>query len=317
MRFLYPEIEPYHRFYLDGGAKHRVYVEECGNPSGFPALFLHGGPASGCKPEHRRFFDPRKYRIILFDQRGAGRSLPYGELEENTTWDLVGDMERIRRQLEIERWLLFGGSWGAALALLYAQKYPGRVAGMILRGTFLARRRDLEWFAKEGANRIYPEQWQRLVDSIPPAERGDLIEGICSSLWGDDEPARLWTAREWSAWGGQVSLGNEYQPSEMEAHDTQKMVLQVRMEMHYARNRYFLEEDQILANCGRLCQIPAIILHGRNDLVSPVEAAYSLHLRLPEAEWRVLPASGHVARGEEMIDALVSATDGMAERLIL
>jgi proline iminopeptidase len=315
MRTLYPEINPYHTFFLETGTLHSVYVEESGNPNGIPALFLHGGPCSGTKPDHRRFFDPQKYRIILFDQRSCGLSLPFGELESNTTQDLIDDMERIRERLHIETWLLFGGSWGGTLALLYAQQHPRQVAALIIRGVFLARCEDLDWFTQGGARRIYPEQWSRLAASVPEAERGDMIAGIYKTLRGGDELARRRAAKEWTAWNGQVSLGLEYTSEPHDEHATQKMLRQVCMEMHYAQHRYFIEENRILTHCSRLQHIPTAIIHGRNDLVCPVEAGYSLHQAMPQADFRVLPHSGHVARGEEMIDALVTATDNMAERL--
>lgn len=315
MRTLYPEITPYHTFFLKTGTCHEVYVEESGNPDGIPAIFLHGGPCSGTKPDHRRFFDPEKYRIILFDQRGCGLSQPFGALENNTTQDLIDDMERIREQLHIETWLLFGGSWGGALALLYAQQHPGRVAAMIIRGVFLARRMDMDWFIRDGASRIYPEQWHRFSAAVPEAHRGDMMEGIHKMLWGSDELGRRRAAKEWTAWNGQVALGLDYTAESHEEHATQKLVQQVRMEMHFAHNRYFIEENQILMKCERLRHIPAVIIHGRNDLVCPVEAGYSLYQAMPHAEFNVLPQSGHVARGEEMLDALVTATDQLSERL--
>ncbi|MGZ8162002.1 MAG: prolyl aminopeptidase [Methylobacter sp.] len=315
MKILYPEIQPYHTFFLETGSKHSVYVELSGNPDGIPVIFLHGGPCAGTKPDHRRFFNPERYRIILFDQRGCGQSLPFGELEDNTTEDLIADMERIREQLGIERWLVFGGSWGAALALLYAQKHKDTVAGLIVRGVFLARQMDLDWFAKDGANRIYPEQWQRLIESLPEQQRENLLPGIVQVLWGEDEVARLRAAKEWAAWNGQVALGSNYQPAVQNGQTAEKIIKQVRMEVHYARNHYFIEENRILENCGGLSGIPAIIIHGRNDLVCPIEAGMKLHLALPDAEYVILPNAGHVAQGEEMIDALVSATDKFAEKL--
>ncbi|MDD5579210.1 MAG: prolyl aminopeptidase [Methylobacter sp.] len=321
MKTLYPEIQPHHTFFLETGSKHSVYVELSGNPDGFPVIFLHGGPCSGTKPDHRRFFNPEFYRIILFDQRGCGQSLPFGELEDNTTGDLIDDMERIRQQLGIDRWLVFGGSWGATLALLYAQKHKNPVAGLIIRGVFLARRMDLDWFAKDGANRIYPEQWQRLVESIPEQQRENLLQGVSQALWGEDEVTRLRVAKEWTAWNGQVAMGNNFernncQPAAQNGNTADKLVKQVRMEVHYAMNNYFIEENRILENCGGLSGIPAIIIHGRNDLVCPIEAAMKLHQALPDAEYIILPNAGHVAQNEEMIDALISATDKFAEKLI-
>ena len=315
MKILYPEIPPYHTFFLETGSKHFVYVEQSGNPDGMPVVFLHGGPCSGTKPDHRRFFNPEHYRIILFDQRGCGLSLPFGELENNTTQDLVDDMERIRQQLGIEKWLVFGGSWGAALALLYAQQHPEKVVGLIIRAVFLVRQQDLEWFAKTGANLIYPEQWQRLLESIPEHAREDLVQGLCDALWGEDEVAKRRVAKEWMAWGGQVALGNDYKPDRPGDHVTDKMVKQVRMELHYAKHAYFIKENQILENCPLLQNIPTIIIHGRQDLVCPLEAGMKLHQALPHADYIVLPNAGHIAQGAKMIDALVSATNRFAEKL--
>ena len=314
MKTLYPEISPYNTLFLETASNHRIYIEESGNPDGIAVIFLHGGPCSGTKPDHRRFFNPQKYRIVLMDQRGCGLSTPFGELEHNTTQDLIHDIEQLRQQLSIEKWLLFGGSWGAALALLYAQHFPDKLCGMILRGVFLARLTDSNWFLTDGVNRIYPEQWQKLHDSIPENMRDDLFQGLCAGLWGEDELTQRRVAKAWSAWGAQVALGLDYQPDEAE-HITEKMVKQVMMELHYAKHRYFLSENQILENCHLLQNIPTMIIHGRYDLVCPMEAAAALHKALPHAQYQVLPKAGHIAKGEEMIDALVSATDKMAEKL--
>lgn len=314
MKTLYPEIQPYQTFFLETGGKHSVYVEQSGNPDGIPVIFLHGGPCSGTKPDHRRFFNPECYRIILFDQRACGQSLPFGELDGNTTQDLIDDMERIRRQLNIRQWLVFGGSWGGALGLLYAQQHDACVSGLVIRAVFLARQQDLDWFAKDGANRIYPEQWQRLVDSLPEDGRNDLLPSLCDVLWGEDEAARKRVTQAWMTWSAQVALGNTYQPVESGEPVTEKMVKQVRMELHYARHHYFIAEDQILENCSLLQNIPTRIIHGRQDLLCPIEAGMKLHQALPDAAYVVLPNAGHVAQHEEMIDALVSATDLFAEK---
>lgn len=315
MKTLYPEISPFDTFFLNAG-KHSIYVEQCGNPDGLPVVFLHGGPCSGIKPDHRRFFDPERYRIILFDQRGCGQSLPFGELVDNNTQALIDDMERIRIQLNIGQWPVFGGSWGGALALLYAQQHTDKVLGMIIRGVFLARQKDLDWFIRNGAGRIYPEQWSRLVDCIPAEFEQDPVQGLCDALWGEDELARLRAAKEWTAWGGQVALGSDFRPAPHQDHASHKMLEQVRMELHYARNAYFIEENQILDNCACLKAIPTIIIHGRNDLVCPIEAGWKLHKAMPHAEFIVLPNAGHIAQGKDMIDALVSATDTMADKLL-
>jgi proline iminopeptidase len=309
MKTLYPEISPYHTFFLETGTQHAVYVEQSGNPDGIPVIFLHGGPCSGTKPDHRRFFNPDFYHIILFDQRGCGLSVPFGELEHNSTQDLIDDMERIRLHIGVEQWLLFGGSWGAALALLYAQQQPDKVRGMIIRAVFLARQQDLEWFAKVGVNLIYPEQWQRLLESIPEPSRKKLISGLCTALGGNDEVAKRRVAKEWLAWGAQVALGNDYMPDRQNEHVTEKMVKQVGMELHYAKHHYFVTENQILENCALLRNIPTVIIHGRQDLVCPIEAGMKLHQALPEADYIILPNAGHIAQGAEMIDALVSTTD--------
>lgn len=315
MKTLYPEISPYASFFLETSTQHRIFIEESGNPNGIPVIFLHGGPCSGTKPDHRRFFNPEKYRIVLMDQRGSGSSLPFAELEHNTTQDLINDMEQLRQQLRIEQWLLFGGSWGAALALLYAQQHPEKVSAMILRGVFLARAKDLDWFLNEGVGRIYPEQWQKLHDSVPEALRANLLQGLCAGLWGKDELTKRRVAKEWTAWSTQVSLGADYQPDKTTEHATEKMLKQVMMELHYAKHQYFIRENQILDNCQVLNKIPTVIIHGRYDLVCPMEAALALHKALPDAEYIVLPNAGHIAKGDEMIDALVSATDKMAEKL--
>jgi proline iminopeptidase len=307
MKTLYPELQPFNSFFLETDSKHAVYVEQSGNPDGIPVIFLHGGPCSGTKPHHRRFFNPQRYHIILFDQRACGLSVPFGELEHNTSQDLCADMERIRTQLNIQQWLVFGGSWGGALALIYAQQHTDKVLGLIIRAVFLARQRDLDWFANDGVGRIYPEQWQRLMSSIPNASDHNLVQDCYNALWDKDEVTQRRVAKEWLAWGAQVALGNDYQAND--EHISEKMLKQARMELHYAKHRYFIAENQILANCYLLAAIPTVIIHGRMDLVCPIEAGLSLHHAMPHAEYIILPYAGHIAQGEDMIDALVTATD--------
>jgi proline iminopeptidase len=314
MNSLYPDISPFHVFYLETARNHQVYVEQSGNPAGIPVIFLHGGPCSGTKPDHRCFFDPERYHIILMDQRGCGQSLPFGELQGNTTQDLLEDMERIRQHLRIEQWLLFGGSWGGTLALLYAQRYPQCVNGMILRGVFLARQADMDWFLRDGVNRIYPQRWQDLLASVSAQCADDVLTQLCSAVFGDDLALARLAAQQWQLWGGQVALGREFQADSTQAVDEQA-VMQVQMELHYARNAYFMAENQILLDIALLPSVPTIIIHGQNDLTCPLEAGWQLHRALPAAKYIVLPNSGHVARGEEMIAALVAACDEMSEML--
>lgn len=312
MKSLYPEIEPFNSFLLETESLHKIYVEQSGNPVGIPVIFLHGGPCSGTRPEHRCFFNPKVYHIILFDQRGCGLSLPFGELEHNTTQDLIADMERIRLQLNIKQWLLFSGSWGSTLALLYAQQFTETVAGMIIRGVFLARQQDLDWFVREGASRIYPVQYQSLLDSLP--ERN--IDFLYTALWDKDEVTARRVTRAWMQWSSQVALGEAYQQKIQPEPITQKMVEQVKMELNFARNHYFITENQVLENCTCLQTIPTVIIHGRYDFVCPMAASFSLSKALPNADYQVLEQAGHIAQGEQMIDALVIACEKMAERLV-
>ncbi|MDF9392067.1 MULTISPECIES: prolyl aminopeptidase [Methylococcus] len=314
MKPLYPPIEPYasHRFDLGDG--HQVYVEECGNPDGIPAVFLHGGPGSGCRHHHRSFFDPERYRAILFDQRGCGRSTPHGAVKNNTTRHLLGDLEAIRERLSVPRWLLFGGSWGAALALLYAQAFPEQASGLVLRGCFLARKRDVDWFVRDGASRFHPESWQRFIDNFDSKEKAHLVRAIHCRLNGADELEQRRMAREWWLWSSRVTLGQAFTPTDDEPLPAGALA-QCRIELHYAAARYFIKEGQILEDCSKISHLPATIVHGRKDLVCPPEAAWLLHRALPRSELMILPNSGHLAQGEEMTDALVRALDSMAEKL--
>ncbi|MEE9413289.1 MAG: prolyl aminopeptidase [Methylococcales bacterium] len=317
MKPLYPPLEPFSSFTLEVDGVHRIYVEQCGNPEGLPVIYLHGGPASGCKPDHRCFFNPDIYRIILFDQRGCGRSEPFGELQNNTTQHLLEDMESIREHLRIQQWVLFGGSWGATLALLYTQQYRAAVSAMILRGTFLARESDLSWFAGNGANWIYPEMWEVFMSTINHNRHAtDAMQVFFDCLWGDDQQLQLNAALGWSIWGAQVALGNEFDLSTFPESADTAMLKQVRIEAHYAKADYFLSENQILKHCAGLQEIPAIIIHGRQDFVCPLESAWKLHKQLPKSHYICLPNTGHIAKGDEMIDALIQATDTLATQLV-
>lgn len=319
MKTLYPKNEPYQRFFLETGSVHSIYVELSGNAEGKPVIFLHGGPCSGTRPDHRYFFNPEQYLIILFDQRGCGQSLPFGEIVDNTTQDLIDDMERIREHLDIKKWLLFGGSWGGALALLYAQQHQDKVSAMIIRSVFLARQQDLDWFIKSGVNRIYPESWQQLLEALLILPEDNVVEGFYRMLWGDDVQLRINAATAWEAWGAQVALGKNYPGMSQNADLTEarahKLVLQARMELHYARENYFINENQILLASRKINTIPSVIIHARYDLVCPIEASFQLQQSLSQAELIVLANAGHIAKGDEMIDALVTATDKISEVL--
>jgi proline iminopeptidase len=315
MREMYPEIEPYRTHRLAVDAIHTLYVEECGNPAGLPVVFLHGGPGAGLSAYHRRFFDPTRYRIVLFDQRGAGQSTPFAELADNTTWHLVADIEAIREQLEIERWVVFGGSWGSTLALAYAQTHPERVLGLVLRGIFLGRPQELRWFNEVdgGASQIFPERWARFLAFIPEVERGSMLDAYWSRLTSDDEATRLAAARAWSAWeGGSTTLLHDPDAGG-EFEDPHKAVSLAVMEAHYFRHAIFLEPDQLLRDIGRIRRIPATIVHGRYDIICPMASAYDLSQAWPEARLQVVLA-GHSAADPAIVDKLVAATDLMADR---
>ncbi len=314
MRMLYEPIMPFAVDRLDSGDGHEVYVEQAGNPKGIPVLFIHGGPGSGCNDNHRRYFNPARYRVILFDQRGSGRSTPKGGVDNNTTPLMLQDMELIRKHAGVEQWLLFGGSWGSTLALLYAQAHPGRVCGMIVRGIFLARERDLYWFANDGVSRIFPDEWEKFLGVMTPAERRDPLAACQRHVLGNDQTLQQRYALAWSRWAGQVAtyLLPETPPTEP---DMAVIVQQARIEMHYAQHRYFLTQNQILDNVGKIPNVPVHIIHGRRDLTCTLDAAWALREKLPQAEFQVVREGGHLASEPVMVDALVSATDAMAEKI--
>ncbi|MCR6663044.1 MAG: prolyl aminopeptidase [Luteimonas sp.] len=313
MRTLYPEIEPYDIGTLQVDDRHTLYYEQCGNPKGKPVVLLHGGPGGGCSPKMRRFHDPSKYRIVLFDQRGAGRSTPHADLVGNTTWDLVADIEKLRELLGIERWQVFGGSWGSTLALAYAQSHPMRVSELVLRGIFMLRQWELQWFYQEGASRLFPEAWEHYIAAIPESERGDFITAFHKRLTSDDEATRLAAARAWSVWEGATSFLH-VDPDFVTGHEDAAFALAfARIENHYFVNKGFFEvDDQLLRDMYRIVDIPGVIVHGRYDVVCPIQNAWDLHKAWPKAELVVTPASGHSAFEAENIDALVKATDSFA-----
>ncbi len=312
LKTLYPEIEPFATYSLETADGHEIYVEQIGNSNGQPVIFLHGGPGSSCKDHHRCFFNPEKYHIILMDQRGAGRSKPSGELRNNTTQYLMADMELIRQCLGIEQWLLFGGSWGATLALLYAQQHNHRVSGLVLRGTFLARSCDAEWFFKDGgANQLFPEAWQRFIKHVSKPEQENLLAAYHRRLNSDDPQVQQAATREWDAWGGAVVLGDDFNAAELDGDVPETAVAQARIETHYGMNRYFIEENEIINNAASLQNIPCTIIHGEKDFMCPIGSSITLSKVLPNATLIKLVNSTHLAHGEEMIDALVTATDSI------
>jgi proline iminopeptidase len=310
LRQLYPPVEPLRSGLLRVSDLHEVYYEESGNPAGKPVVFLHGGPGGGTKPDYRRLFDAKAYRIVLFDQRGCGRSRPHAELRENTTWDLVADMERIRTHLGIARWQVFGGSWGSTLALAYAQTHPERVSELILRGIFLIRPQELAWFYQDGCSRMYPDAWEKFLAPIPEAERGDLMSAYHKRLTHEDENIRLAAARAWSVWEGST-LHFKPDPDRVQDFGTSAFALAfARIECHYFVNKGFFDErSAILANVHRFRHIPGVIVQGRYDVVCPPSTAWDLHRAWPEAAFHLIQDAGHAYDEPGILDALVAATD--------
>ncbi len=315
MRTLYPAIQPYVRHTLSVDDPHQLYVEECGNPEGIPVVFVHGGPGGGCEAWHRQLFNPDLYRIILFDQRGCGRSTPHAELRDNDTQALLADMELIRQHLDVDRWLVFGGSWGSTLGLLYAEAHPARVLGLVMRGIFLCRDQDIGWFYQSGASRLFPDYWHDFVAPVERDERHDMVAAYYRLLTGDDEVKRLTAAKAWSTWEGRTSTLNS--KPELVAHFANSHVARglARIECHYFINKAFIEPNQIIRQAYVLEDIPGVIIHGRYDAVCPVDQAVALHEAWPAARLNIVSASGHSAGEPAIADALIRATDEFAERL--
>ena len=306
---LYPKIKPYDSGFLNVD-QHQVYFEQCGNPNGKPALFLHGGPGGGGSEDVRRFFNPDLYRIVVFDQRGCGRSKPHGCLENNTTWHLVSDIENLREKLGIEKWLVFGGSWGSTLSLAYAQAHPKSVSELVLRGIFLLRKEELHWFYQDGASRIFPEAWSGFLDIIDEDKRNNLMSSYHEIFKSDDKEKRLKAAIAWSKWEAATS-SLAYKPSLVEEFSNPEFALAFALiENHYFVNKgWFKTENQIIENIDIIRSIPAVIVQGRYDVVCPMKTAWELSEAWPEAELIVAPASGHTAFEKEITHALISATD--------
>lgn len=309
MQDLFSPIEPYNKQFLKVSEIHNIYFEECGNPNGHPVIFLHGGPGGGIAADYRRFFDPQFYRIVLFDQRGAGQSTPTAELRENTTWDLTADIEKIRRHLKLEKWMVFGGSWGSTLALAYAIQNPSRVVSLILRGIFLCRPNELQWFYQHGASEIFPDAWDEYYNLIPQNERHDLIKAYHKRLTDPNEAVRLQHAKVWSKWEGATSRLLP-KAEAIDAFDDAKLALAfARIECHYFVNNAFFETPNfLLENIGRIRHLPCRIVQGRYDVVCPVRSAWDLKKAWPESELKIIADAGHSASEVGIRSELVQAT---------
>ncbi|WP_288018177.1 prolyl aminopeptidase [Blastomonas sp.] len=312
MRRLYPPIEPYATGTLDTGDGHQVYYERVGTPGAKPAVFLHGGPGGGCSPDHRRLFDPALYDVMLFDQRGCGRSAPHAALNANTTWHLVADIERLRTIVGVDQWLVFGGSWGSTLALAYAQTHPARVSELVLRGIYTCTKPELDWFYQFGVSQMFPDKWERFVALIPEDERGDMLGAYHRRLTGDDLELQVAAARAWSLYEGEtVTLLPD--PRLTEQHDDGHYALAfARIETHYFVNACWLEPEQLLRNASRLAGVPGTIVHGRYDMPCPPHYAWALHKKLPHMDFHLVEGAGHAYSEPGILSRLVEATDRYA-----
>jgi proline iminopeptidase len=307
---MYPEIHPYAHGYLNTGDGHRVYWELCGNPQGKPAIFLHGGPGGGCAPVHRRLFDPQAYNVLLFDQRGCGRSTPHASLENNTTWHLVADMERLRTDvLRAEQMLVFGGSWGSTLGLAYAQRHPSRVSELILRGIFMVRRAELRWFYQEGASWLFPDHWERYLAPIPVDEREDLIAAYHRRLTSSDRATQLRAAHAWTQWESHTITLLPNREHQLSHADDASALAFARIENHYFINGGFMEDGQLLRHAGLLRDIPGVIVQGRYDACTPARTAWELHKAWPQAEFHLVDDGGHAFDEPGILAHLLAATD--------
>jgi proline iminopeptidase len=314
LRSFYPPVEPYETGWLDVGDGHRIYFERVGTRGAKPAVFLHGGPGGGISPAQRRAFDPARYDVLLFDQRGCGRSTPHASLEANTTWHLVADIERLREMVGVDRWLVFGGSWGSTLALAYSQAHPERVSELLLRGIFLLRPWELAWYYQHGASLIHPDKWEGFLAPIPEAERGDLMAAYRSRLVSPDRETRIAAARAWSLWeGSTITLMPD--PALTSVFEGEEYAVAfARIENHYFVHQGWLEPDQLLRDVGRIRHIPAVIVHGRYDMATPAQNAWDLHKAWPEAEFHFVEGAGHAFSEPGILDILVRTTDRFATR---
>ena len=310
LRTLYDPIEPFDTGRLPVSPVHELYYEQCGNPQGKPAVFLHGGPGGGISRDYRRYFDPEIYRVVLFDQRGSGQSTPHASIEENTTWHLVADIERLREHMGIRTWQVFGGSWGSTLALAYAETHPDRVSELVLRGIFLCRPKEIQWFYQEGASAIFPDVWEEYLKVVPESERADMVSAYHRRLTSEDYAVRLEAARAWSIWEGSTSK-LFFDPSMIEKFaDAEFALAFARIECHYFMNNAFFSSDNyLIENVGRIRSIPGVIVQGRYDVVCPIMSAWDLHRAWPEAQLKIIPDAGHSISEPGIVDALVAATD--------
>ncbi len=313
MRTLYPPLEPFDSGFLKVSDLHTIYYEQAGNPQGKPVVFFHGGPGGGLDPEYRRYFHPDRYRVVLFDQRGSGKSTPHAELRENTTWDLVADAERLREKFGIGKWQVFGGSWGSTLGLAYAQAHPERVTELVLRGIFLLRRKELLWFYQEGASWIYPDAWEEYLRPIPEVERGDLMSAYYRRLTSEDREVRTAAARAWAIWEGATSR-LLIDPTYRQRFGNDRFAEAfARIECHYFVNGGFLRSDaQLLEDVPKVAHLPCVIVQGRYDVVCPAASAWALHRRWPGSKLELIPDAGHSMKEAGITDALLAATDSFS-----
>lgn len=312
LRTLYPPIEPYATGMLDVGDGHQVYYERCGTPGAKPAVFLHGGPGGGIAPDYRRLFDPARYDVVLFDQRGCGQSTPHAGLEANTTWHLVADIERLRTMAGVDRWLVLGGSWGSTLALAYAETHPERVSALVLRGIYTVTRAEIRWYYQFGVSEIFPDKWEAFEAPIPETERGDMVAAYRRRLTGDDPAAQMEAAQAWTRWEGET-ITLLPQPALAEIYGADRFALAfARLENHYFTHDCWLDDGQLLRDAGRLRGIPGTIVHGRYDMPCPARNAFALHRAWPEADFHLIEGAGHAYSEPGILDRLIRATDGFA-----
>ena len=314
MKQLYPKIEPYNQFDLKVSDLHTIHIEESGNINGKPVIFLHGGPGGGIEPVYRQYFDPEKWRIIVFDQRGCGQSTPHAELQENTTWDLIADIEKIRQHLEIDKWVVFGGSWGSTLSLSYAITHPDRCKALVLRGIFMIRKKEINWFYQDGTSNIYPDAWEHYLRPIPEDERHDLVAAYYKRLTSNDDSVRIEAAKAWSIWEASTSKLIQSEESIHAFEDAKVAEAFARIECHYFTNRGFFDTDEwLLENVDKIRHIPTVIVQGRYDVVCPMVSAWELHRAFPEADFEIVQDAGHSMTEKGIAAKLVEYTDKFSE----